>query len=321
MKASIFAIIFLSLTAIIRAADAPPTITWSAKDITGADVKVPGDTPTIVAFIRPDQDQSKQVLQQIQSTAKDARVIVILSGPTAETSAREIGKDVPKDWSVVSDTDFDASGQMDVHVWPTTLVVKSDGTLAAHLAGMSGSIATDLPAYLDLAVGKIDQDALNKRLAQHDVVSDSPQQQAARHLQVAMRLLDSGQVDEAKAELLEGLKNAPQDPALQITCARAYVIIDQPKDALDVLSKITPGSVPQWQINLLKGRALLTMEKWSDAEAVLPDAIKLNPEPAEAHYLLGICYQHDKQFERAAEEFRLAFERIPASQKLLVTAK
>jgi Flp pilus assembly protein TadD len=136
-----------------------------------------------------------------------------------------------------------------------------------------------------------------------------------------MRLLDMGQANEARAELLEGLKNAPQDPALQITCARAYVIVNQPKDAIDVLDKITPGSVPQWQISLIRGRALIALEKWPDAKSVLPEAVKLNPEPAEAHYLMGICYQHDQDWPKAAEEFRLAFERIPASQKLLVNAK
>jgi hypothetical protein len=36
---------------------------------------------------------------------------------------------------------------------------------------------------------------------------------------------------------------------------------------------------------------------------------------------MGICYQHDQDWQHAAEEFRLAFERVPASQKLLVNAK
>ena len=132
----LFSLMPLAAPIAVFAGDPPFQIKWSAKDIGGGDVKVPADSPTVIAFIRSDQDQSKQALQQIQSAAKQARVIVILSGPTAQTAASDIAKDLPKTWSVVADPEFAASGQMDIHVWPTTLVAKADGTQVAHLAGM-----------------------------------------------------------------------------------------------------------------------------------------------------------------------------------------
>jgi predicted Zn-dependent protease len=206
---------------------------------------------------------------------------------------------------------------MNIHVWPTTLVVKSDGTQVAHLAGMPKSFATDLKAYLEYAGGKLDDAALQKRLTTEDVITDSPAQIASRHLQIAQRLLEQGQIDQAQSELNEGLKRVANDPMLQLTMARVLVLKNQPKDALDLLDKLPSGSTPAWQGSLIRGRALIALEIWADAKAVLPDALKLNPDPSEAHYLLGLCYQHEQDWPHAAEQFKLAFEKSSSGSKLI----
>jgi cytochrome c-type biogenesis protein CcmH/NrfG len=46
----------------------------------------------------------------------------------------------------------------------------------------------------------------------------------------------------------------------------------------------------------------------------LTSAVQLNPEPAEGLYQLGLVYQHDADWPRAAEAFRKAFEHTPVGQ-------
>jgi hypothetical protein len=305
----------------VFAADEKLVINWSSKDVAGADVKIPVDRPTVVAFVRADQDQSKTALKQIQATIKDTKttqVIVILSGPLATENAKQLAADLPKDWSTVADPDFAASGKMGVKVWPTTLVVKSDGTQTAHLAGLPKTFATDLAAHLEYAAGKLTDAQLQQRLTTQDVITDSPAQAAARHLQVAQRLLEQGQVEAAQVEVAQGLKYVPADPMLQLTMARVDVLLNKPKDAIDLLDKLTPGGTPAWQASLVRARALIALEKWTDAKAILPEALKLNPDPAEAHYLFGLCYQHDQDWPHATEQFRLAFEKSAAGSKSAV---
>jgi hypothetical protein len=309
------------MSAGVFAADEKLVINWSSKDIAGADVKIPVDRPTVVAFVRADQDQSKTAIKQIQSTVKDTKltqVIVILSGPLATENAKQLAADLPKDWSIVADPDFSASGKMGVKVWPTTLIVKPDGTQVAHLAGLPKTFATDLAAQLDYAAGKLNDAQLQQRLTTQEVVTDSPAQAAARHLQVAQRLLEQGQVDPARSEVEQGLKYVPTDPMLQLTMARIDVLQSKPKDAIDVLDKLTPGGAPAWQASLIRARALIALEKWADAKTILPEALKLNPDPAEAHYLFGLCYQHDQDWPHATEQFRLAFEKSPTGSKAAV---
>src|SRR3974390_2707086 len=169
-------LMILGLPMLAVAADERPVINWTAKDVAGADVKVPVDRVSVVAFIRPDQEQSKQAMKQIQtvlSDANSAQIVIILSGPTASDNAKQIVTEQSKSWIVVPAPEFAASGKMGIHVWPTTLVVKSDGTQVAHLAGMPKSFTTDLRAYLDYATGKLDDSGLQKRMTTQEVVTDS----------------------------------------------------------------------------------------------------------------------------------------------------
>jgi tetratricopeptide (TPR) repeat protein len=295
-------------------------VKWEARDIHGTKVSVPVDRPSLIAFVRPDQEQSKQAIKQIQSIAGDtttAQVIVVLSGPLPPERVAAFARELPAGWLTVADPEFAASGKMNIHVWPTTLVVKSDGLEVAHLAGMPKSFASELHAYLDLALGKINETTLKQRLGANDIVTDGPEQVAARHLQVAQRMLEQGHIEQARGELNQGLKHNPQDPMLQLTLARVHVLLNEPAKGVEILDRLPAGSVPAWQLALVRGRALVALEKWSEAKSILPDALKLNPNPAEAHYLLGLCHQHDGDFRAAAEQFRLAFEKSAAGQKLV----
>jgi hypothetical protein len=311
-------LLIFGLPILARAEERTLVVNWTAKDINGVEVKIPAkDRPTVVAFVRADQQQSKDTLKEIQARLTDpklAQAIAIVSGPTSAEGAKQVAGNLPAGWVVVADPDFAASGQMAIHVWPTTLVIKPDGAQAAHLAGSPDNLAT----YLDYASSKLDDAGLKARLAAREVVTDSPTQAAARHFQTAQRLLDQGQLEPARAELNEGLKLAPNDPMLALLSARVSIQMDKPKDAIDVLDRLPAGSAPQFQVSLLRGRALIAMQKWSDAKAVLPEALKLNPSPAEVHYLLGLCYQHDQDFAHAADEFRLAIEARDPEHKVAV---
>ncbi|HVT88699.1 MAG TPA: tetratricopeptide repeat protein [Tepidisphaeraceae bacterium] len=313
----------LGFCALARGADAPPAIQFAGKDIVGKDVTIPGDRPTIVAFVRIEQAQSTDALKAIQAAAGDpklAQVVVILSGPNASANAKTISSTLPQSWQFVADIDFSASGKMSIHVWPTTLVIKTDGTQVAHLAGMPQTFASELQADLEFASGKLDEKALQQRLTAHEVITDSPAQAASRHIQVSQRLIEQGYFDQARNELNEGLKIAPQDPMLQLTLARVCVLLKQPAQAIEILDKLPSGSIPNWQVSLIRGRALIATEKWADAKAVLPDSLTLNPDPAEAHYLLGLCYQHDQDWQHAAAEFQSAFERTNTGKAAVVPA-
>ncbi|MEI7835915.1 MAG: tetratricopeptide repeat protein, partial [Planctomycetota bacterium] len=224
-------------------------------------------------------------------------------------------------WPVVLDTEFAAVGSCRIHVWPTTLIVSPEGLELAHLAGLPQTYARDLGAWLAFATKKIDQAGLDKQLAATDVVADSHQQQAARHLQVAQQLLEKGLPEQAKAEIDQGLKLAPDDGRLLLLAAKAMLLQKDAPGALAAAEKLDGKAVPASQLGTIKGAALVAMKQPDKAIPILVEALKLNPTPMETYYFLGLAYQQKGKTAEAAAAFRTAFEHTSAGKSLADVAK
>ena len=298
----------------------PVTVKVSAKAVSGAAVEVPAlDRPTVLLFVRADQPQSHQALRQVGTVVKEpttAQVALVLSGEQAPQHARGLAEGYDYPWPIVIDADYAISGAANVHVWPTTVVVDAKGNRVAHLPGLNKSYSTNLEAHLDLAAGRIDQAALKEKLATHHLIGDSPDQAAARHVQVAQRLMEKDRRDEAGAELAVAMKLGPKDSAVQLTMARMFLQLDQPLEALTLLERLPKSPAPDADVELLRARALVSREKWQQAKEILPTLLKLRPKSGEVHYLMGLVHQQDKDHAKAAEEFRLAFEASSPECKL-----
>jgi tetratricopeptide (TPR) repeat protein len=295
-----------------RAADSPTVIQWTARATTGNEVRVPiADKVTVVTFLRPGQEQSDAAVKQIaESSAPNAaaQVIVIISGQIPPDAVQKFIEADKIAWPVVLDADYALSGKMSVRVWPTTLVIAGNGTQVAHLAGLPPSFAADLSAYSDFASRKIDQSALASRLTTtRQAVADSPEQAASRHARIALALLDKEQFDQAATEIEEGLKLAPNDLSLRVARVRMLLKQKKPDAALTAAEQLN-DLAPPWQVNLLRAEALIALGRWPDARLAAADAIKLNPYPSSAYYLSGQICAHEKDWERAADAFRRAYE-------------
>ena len=139
---------------------------------------------------------------------------------------------------------------------------------------------------------------------------------AKRHLRVADRLLESGQVKMAQNELQRGLKLLPKDPYLLLAQARVLLLLNGPKEAMSVLSGLDKESALAGKIGVLKGWALVATRKWDRAIQVLQAAGKLNPDRSESHYLLGVAYQQKGMMSDALKAFRSAFEATANGQRI-----
>jgi tetratricopeptide (TPR) repeat protein len=301
-------------------AAAAPQIDWSAKDIRGNDVKVPAANAkaSVVLFVLTDQPQSQQALQQLRATitdqkaAGDVQVLVVVSGQGAVAGATKLSSDaaaVP--WPVVPDPEYTASGKLSVHVWPTTVIVRGDGQQVAHLPGLPTTYARDLDGYVAFAAGRIDHAELLHRLGNNGNVLDSTQQMAARHLEVARRLLEKDMPEQANVELQKAIDLKPKSPLLRLSIVDMLLSLNQGPAALQMLDQIQTDQVegvPAWQIKLIRGRALVASGQWDQAKQVLSDAVKLNPEPAAAYYELGQVLEHQSDWQAAADAYRRAYE-------------
>jgi tetratricopeptide (TPR) repeat protein len=196
------------------------------------------------------------------------------------------------------------------------LVIDADGKMIAHIGGCPASYSKDLAAYLEFAAGKLDKAALDQRLMDHNVVASTQTDIAKRHLQLGQRLMARGDYEEARSELEKGLELQPSDVMLQLMMARVDLLTHHPQEALQAIEKIDPKQLPNWRINAVRGRAMVALGQWDKARDTLLAAVRLNPEPSEVHYALGLVYEHDKDFQKAAASYRLAFETGESGKQL-----
>ena len=292
------------------AAAGPPTFTWSANGTHGQTVAVPATQTTLLVFIRPGQAQSEEMIKllgPLLKDRKDVQVAGIVSGDEAPVGAAQFERSA---WTapVVIDADYDASGKFGVRVWPTVVILNPKGQQMAHVPGLPVSFSNDVAAYLDFAAGKLDQAGLDKQLANREVVADSTDQKAARHAEVALRLAEKGMKELAQAEVAKAVELKPENPALLLSLARTDLMTGDVKGAEGLLARVPAGAQSPAEMNLLKGWSAIQGGRWAEAKTLLTDATKLNPDPAEAFYLLGRVLEHDWDAAHAAECYRKAFE-------------
>jgi tetratricopeptide (TPR) repeat protein len=299
--------------------DGPPVaeVGFSAVDVRGSAVNVPqaGQT-TVVLFLLAGQPQGAQAiasLEPVVAKTADTRVVTVVGGSEAAGQIRILLAD-KHPWPIVLDAEHVLSGRLSVHAWPTTVVISGDGARVGHLAGQPKAYASNLEAYLEFAAGRIDQAGLDRRLANHEAVADTPEQIAERHVQVASRLLQKGLIEQSRGELARALALHPKDLAVQVDLADLLLRAGDVSGAGTVLEQMD-AQASTARVKVLRGKFLIASGKWDEARELLTSAVQLNPEPAEGLYQLGLVYQHDADWPRAAEAFRKAFEHTPSGRQ------
>lgn len=262
-------------------------------------------TPAAVLFVRPDQAQSKLAIQQLKTKVdSNIQFVVVISGPEAADAI----KSFETDWPSIADPDYALAGKLAVHVWPTLVVLDAQQAIVGHVGGVPNTFVRDADAYIAAATGKINGDELKQRLNSQQIVADSAKDKAARHVELAKRMLDDGKLDSARQQLQQAMELQPEDAVIQLLAAKAAIHASDPAAALALLDSIKPADLPAWQTNVVRLHALIALERWDDARSLLPQALNLNPDPSQAHYLAGRIHQHDGNLAEATKEFRLAYE-------------
>ncbi|MCL5281981.1 MAG: cytochrome c3 family protein [Planctomycetes bacterium] len=312
----------------VPAADSrePITAQWSTRDLSGAEVKVPVEgRPSVLLFLRVDQAQSQQVLKMVSAATPQidlAQVVVIFSGAQAQEHAEAFRATKTVSWSIMADAEYALSKPLGVAVWPAVLVVQEDGVVVAHRGGAPLSLTVELQAYLDLAMKKIDRETLGTRLAavgndlpvranrSSPLPNDGSGPRVDWLLPMSRELREQGQAQEALALLADGLKLQPDSIPLQVERIRALADLKQARLVLDLLKQLPAGALPAWEPELLRGRMLAALGQWDEARrlatAVLAGAKSDAPFLSPAHNLMGAIYEHDRDWEKAAQEYRAA---------------
>lgn len=108
-------------------------------------------------------------------------------------------------------------------------------------------------------------------------------------LERARRKVEAGEkLTEAELDLLRTAAQSHGTVALRIAVAHALVDAGEPRQALDLLESLRRDAPREVQVRLGIARALASMERYSEAERSLHDALALNPGDPEALKALAV---------------------------------
>lgn len=282
----------------------PADIQASLQSTTGQAINIPtGDKITVLLFYRPGQQQSDEALKQLADILgkRPVQPLLVISGPPAN-------KQPASTYPMIQDADYSLSGKMQVHAWPTTVIVSPKGDVVAHVAGTGPGYALEASTYLAFIAGEINHDTMEQRLASPDEVKDSPAQAAGRHLQVAKKFMARDSFEAALMELDRGLKLDPTSTPLKATKIRVLLALDKADDAKALLPQLDASALPAPQLALVQGMVAAANGDLDNAQRLLLNATKLNPEPAEAWYQLGKVYEQRGDMPKAAAAYKAAYE-------------
>jgi uncharacterized protein HemY len=90
--------------------------------------------------------------------------------------------------------------------------------------------------------------------------------------------------------------------------AEALIRLGRPADALRVLDSIGAVKNATPEETLARARAWIARNEWTRARQTMEQNLKQLADQPEGRDLLGDIYAHDQQWQRAAEQYRLASE-------------
>jgi predicted CXXCH cytochrome family protein len=301
--------------AIARAArEGPATVSIKVTDVNGTLVELPDAArPALLLFVGTDAEANRSLLASVLRIVGDparapTAVVVILCGSDASSANHSAAGTMSSTWPIVVDEDRRVSGKLDVHGWPSGLIIRSDGTQVARIGGSPESFAVKLGAYLDVASGREDAEQVERRLARPAMIKDRSTPNPARQLQLARKLLDEGSAEAARKVLAEVLRIEPDSLPARVAMIEASCQLGRGAEAISMLGKVPPDALPRGRHDVLRARACILTERWAEARQLATRALQQDPKSPDAHFIMAQIHEREGDFRSAAAEYRAASE-------------
>jgi peroxiredoxin len=265
----------------------------------------------ILAFWRMDQDNSKDVLSDLELLYREYqdRGVVVLAINADESSETEI-KDFQTahnlSYLFASDKGLTLYGRFGIIVLPSTLVIGPEGKLA-HFQPIHGrEFHSQLRAHLRFLLGEISSTQLEAELNPRKMPESSDARiKADRYLNLGLMLMDAGLLEKARDAFNTATETDPSLPEPHIYLAQIY---SQEKDgkktgeelgqALELLPKSKDNKLLQGISHASRGEDDLAM-------TFFQEVIKGNAEPPpEVYYQMGRIYERLNKPSEALESYQ-----------------
>lgn len=175
--------------------------------------------------------------------------------------------------------------------------------------------AIAMHAALLLTGGKPDQ-VKQAAIDLQSLVSKDPNNHLL-HFNYARALLAQGQIEPARLQLEDAIKNRPDFVGARELLARVYLVKQDPAKALQVSDDLLQIDRRNLTGHLTRSAALLALKNLDKAREELKIITQLYPDNPDARYQVGLLAWQDKDYKKAEETFQALYRDNHDSRGLL----
>jgi Tfp pilus assembly protein PilF len=267
-----------------------------------------------IVFLSPNQDQSKQAVNDIGQILRDLRekgaafdFIGMVSEDADSNSLTPRTKDPNSAFAMFPDAGYKLWGKFGIVATPTVLIAGKDDVVLWIKAGYGYDFAPALHARLGQAVGLLKDSEVEESTQVKTLNNTTARARLRRHIQMAKILEQKGRVESAVAEMRKAQQLDPNSVTVAIELGDLLCRTNQSQAALDAVNGIsTTEKTQEAAVLLISGWAKSQMGQVDDAEKLLLEATALDPQSSRAFFELGKVYQIKQEPQKAMRAYRRA---------------
>ena len=295
-----------------------PVPGFTLKDMGGSDVSLSSyaGKVVIVAFIKPDQENSAEALRDLQKMnarlqAKGIAILAVMPEMDQQAGLKELVEKEKITFPVLLDDGRKVYGEWGAFLYPTTGIIDKEGKLAVQVPSHNRKYAETVEGNALLAAGEVTKEQLDAKLNPKEKEKLTPEQkEASRRMMLAQKLLERKMIDKAAAELEQAVQADPNLAEARVKYGFVLLKTGDPVKARENFTKAVEINPRAEDAKAGLGAALTAQGEVDKGIETLTEALKMNPRPARTHFELGRAYEKKGAPDKAAEHYRKALEEL-----------
>lgn len=301
----------------VNPGDAVPALTFSRSD-SGEKISIgkPGGNITVIAFWGADlpskKQRSIQALTQIQQLApffreKQVNLLTVnVQGDSSEI-IKEVATAAGFSDPIYLDPNQNAYGVLGILIMPSVILIDKNGKVVTGL-GYSQDMVNRLKGEIEILLGEKNKEQLEAELHPSMIEKSKEEKGGDRHLNLGKIMASKGQLESAAQEYALAIQNNPKlaNAHIEYGCVLLQLgKVTEAQNAIDNGLALDPNSLQGEICN-----AQIRAEKGEIDQAIsnLQAMVFRNNLNHHLHYVLGTLYSKKANTEKAAQEFRKAYE-------------
>lgn len=277
--------------------------------------------PLVLVYWRTAQERSLQALRDASDSVaghseKEARLLSIISGDEDIEVVKAVVKERAVGFPVVIDKERALFRDFGVVVYPSTFLIDGKGTFFHAIPGCPPTYKSILDSALSRMLGESDGTRPDASVAAGSAADDKGAAEAARLHGLALKLAESGMVEQALETVGRALATKPDRSQSLVLLGFLQLETRNPARALDSFRAALKLDPRDHDACTGVGCALIDTGDLDGAIEFLTSCTSTNPCPPVALYELGRAYEAKGEMDAARNMYRTAMEKVVKRQIL-----